>query len=78
VCQVRLGVLDVGSNSVHPLVVDAHLGAHPTPMASEKVMLQLAELEGVSPGRAHQLVAGALVTETAMRAPRLSQLEICP
>jgi exopolyphosphatase/guanosine-5'-triphosphate,3'-diphosphate pyrophosphatase len=38
----------------------------------------LAELEGVSPGREHQLVAGALVAETAMRALRLSELEICP
>jgi exopolyphosphatase / guanosine-5'-triphosphate,3'-diphosphate pyrophosphatase len=38
----------------------------------------LAELEGVSPSRAHQLVAGALVAETAMRALRLSELEICP
>jgi exopolyphosphatase/guanosine-5'-triphosphate,3'-diphosphate pyrophosphatase len=40
---VRLGVLDVGSNTVHLLVVDAHRGAHPTPMHSEKVVLRLAE-----------------------------------
>ncbi|MEU0765268.1 Ppx/GppA family phosphatase, partial [Streptomyces microflavus] len=26
---MRLGVLDVGSNTVHRLVVDAHHGAHP-------------------------------------------------
>jgi exopolyphosphatase/guanosine-5'-triphosphate,3'-diphosphate pyrophosphatase len=38
----------------------------------------LAELEGVSPSRAHQLVAGAVVAEAAMRALGLSQLEICP
>ncbi len=38
----------------------------------------LAELEGVSPSRAHQLVAGALVAEAAMRAMRVTQLEICP
>ncbi|WP_300008323.1 Ppx/GppA phosphatase family protein [Pseudonocardia sp.] len=38
----------------------------------------LAELEGVSPSRAHQLVAGALVAEAAMRALRITQLEICP
>lgn len=38
----------------------------------------LAELEGVSPSRAHQLVAGALVAEAAMRALRVSELEICP
>jgi len=40
---VRLGVLDVGSNTVHLLVVDAHVGAHPTPTASEKTVLRLSE-----------------------------------
>jgi exopolyphosphatase / guanosine-5'-triphosphate,3'-diphosphate pyrophosphatase len=40
---VRLGVLDVGSNTVHLLVVDAHRGAHPTPTHSEKTVLRLAE-----------------------------------
>jgi exopolyphosphatase / guanosine-5'-triphosphate,3'-diphosphate pyrophosphatase len=43
VLDVRLGVLDVGSNTVHLLVVDAHRGAHPTPMSSEKTVLRLAE-----------------------------------
>src|SRR3954464_15754245 len=40
---VRLGVLDVGSNTVHLLVVDALRGGHPTPMTSEKSELRLAE-----------------------------------
>ena len=40
---MRLGVLDVGSNTVHLLVVDAHRGAHPTPMHSDKADLRLAE-----------------------------------
>ena len=40
---MRLGVLDVGSNTVHLLVVDAHPGGHPTPMFSEKSQLRLAE-----------------------------------
>lgn len=40
---MRLGVLDVGSNTVHLLVVDAHHGAHPWPAHSEKVVLRLAE-----------------------------------
>jgi exopolyphosphatase/guanosine-5'-triphosphate,3'-diphosphate pyrophosphatase len=40
---VRLGVLDVGSNTVHLLVVDAHRGGHPTPMSSTKAALRLAE-----------------------------------
>jgi exopolyphosphatase/guanosine-5'-triphosphate,3'-diphosphate pyrophosphatase len=41
--HVRLGVLDVGSNTVHLLVVDAHRGGHPTPMSSTKAALRLAE-----------------------------------
>jgi exopolyphosphatase/guanosine-5'-triphosphate,3'-diphosphate pyrophosphatase len=40
---VRLGVLDVGSNTVHLLVVDAHRGAHPLPTRSVKSTLRLAE-----------------------------------
>ncbi|MEU5548446.1 Ppx/GppA phosphatase family protein [Micromonospora sp. NPDC047793] len=43
---MRLGVLDVGSNTVHLLVVDAHRGAHPWPAHSEKVVLRLAEQIG--------------------------------
>lgn len=39
---MRLGVLDVGSNTVHLLVVDAHRGGHPTPQLSEKSPLELA------------------------------------
>jgi exopolyphosphatase/guanosine-5'-triphosphate,3'-diphosphate pyrophosphatase len=38
----------------------------------------LAELEGVSPSRAHQLVAGALVAAATMRALSRPELEICP
>jgi exopolyphosphatase/guanosine-5'-triphosphate,3'-diphosphate pyrophosphatase len=41
---VRLGVLDVGSNTVHLLVVDAHEGGHPDPVRSHKTQLRLAEL----------------------------------
>jgi exopolyphosphatase / guanosine-5'-triphosphate,3'-diphosphate pyrophosphatase len=43
---MRLGVLDVGSNTVHLLVVDAHRGAHPWPTYSEKSVLRLAERIG--------------------------------
>src|SRR5436305_1549956 len=38
---MRLGVLDVGSNTVHLLVVDAHRGAQPTPQLSRKSVLRL-------------------------------------
>ncbi|MGW1722188.1 Ppx/GppA phosphatase family protein [Streptomyces sp. NPDC002306] len=41
---MRLGVLDVGSNTVHLLVVDAHRGAHPLPAHSHKAELRLAQL----------------------------------
>ena len=41
---MRLGVLDVGSNTVHLLVVDAHRGGHPDPVRSHKTDLHLAEL----------------------------------
>ena len=43
---MRLGVLDVGSNTVHLLVVDAHRGAHPTPMHDERSVLRLSEHVG--------------------------------
>jgi exopolyphosphatase/guanosine-5'-triphosphate,3'-diphosphate pyrophosphatase len=43
---MRLGVLDVGSNTVHLIVVDAHQGAHPTPMHDDRWLLGLAEQIG--------------------------------
>jgi exopolyphosphatase / guanosine-5'-triphosphate,3'-diphosphate pyrophosphatase len=40
---MRLGVLDVGSNTVHFLVVDAYRGARPTPVYSHKAELRLGD-----------------------------------
>lgn len=40
---MRLGVIDVGSNTVHLLVVDAHVGAQPLPAYSHKLQLRLSE-----------------------------------
>jgi exopolyphosphatase/guanosine-5'-triphosphate,3'-diphosphate pyrophosphatase len=61
---MRLGVLDVGSNTVHLLVVDAHRGAQPTPQLSRKRELRLAEhLDGkgrLSDQGAADLVAAAV------------------
>jgi exopolyphosphatase / guanosine-5'-triphosphate,3'-diphosphate pyrophosphatase len=66
---MRLGVLDVGSNTVHLLVVDAHLGAHPWPAHSEKSVLRLAEQ--IRPdGRLSREGADALVA--AVKAARRS------
>ncbi|QES49485.1 exopolyphosphatase [Streptomyces venezuelae] len=58
---MRLGVLDVGSNTVHLLVVDAHPGARPLPAHSHKVELRLAQLlddrGAVSPEGVERLVS---------------------
>ncbi|GAB2819512.1 Ppx/GppA phosphatase family protein [Streptomyces chlorus] len=57
---MRLGVLDVGSNTVHLLVVDAHPGACPLPAHSHKVELRLAQLldadGAISPGGMDQVI----------------------
>jgi exopolyphosphatase/guanosine-5'-triphosphate,3'-diphosphate pyrophosphatase len=60
---MRLGVLDVGSNTVHLLVVDAHRGGHPMPTHSEKSVLRLAEL--ITDGRLSKNGATALVEAVA-------------
>jgi exopolyphosphatase / guanosine-5'-triphosphate,3'-diphosphate pyrophosphatase len=41
---MRQGVLDVGSNTVHLLLVDAYQGGHPLPVLKERTELRLAEL----------------------------------
>ena len=57
---MRLGVIDIGSNTVHLLVVDAHPGAQPLPTFSHKTELRLSEsldLDGrVSDATADRLV----------------------
>jgi exopolyphosphatase/guanosine-5'-triphosphate,3'-diphosphate pyrophosphatase len=45
---VRLGVLDVGSNTIHLQVMDAHPGARPTPTTNYKVELRLTEYLDIS------------------------------
>ena len=40
---MRLGVLDIGSNTGHLLVVDAYRGAAPMPASSYKEPLRLSE-----------------------------------
>ena len=56
-------MLDVGSNTVHLLVVDAHRGGHPTPTRSEKTELRLAE--HLARGRLTRAGADALVRAVA-------------
>ncbi|MFF5156501.1 Ppx/GppA family phosphatase [Streptomyces sp. NPDC000348] len=66
---MRLGVLDVGSNTVHLLVVDAHPGARPLPAHSHKAELRLAQLldgdGAIGPEGVDRLVA---VVHDALRA----------
>ncbi|MGN6782625.1 MAG: Ppx/GppA phosphatase family protein [Marmoricola sp.] len=58
---MRLGVLDIGSNTGHLLVVDAHAGAAPLPASSAKEPLRLAEhltdTGAVAPSGVEALVA---------------------
>ncbi len=57
---MRLGVVDIGSNTVHLLVVDAHPGAHPLPAFSHKTELRLSE--SLDPqGRVEEAVVDRLV-----------------
>ncbi len=66
---MRLGVLDVGSNTVHLLVVDAYQGAHPWPAYSEKAELRLAERIGadgeLTPAGARALVEAVVQARDA-------------
>jgi exopolyphosphatase/guanosine-5'-triphosphate,3'-diphosphate pyrophosphatase len=66
---MRLGVLDVGSNTVHLLVVDAHRGAHPWPAHSDKAVLRLAERIG-----ADELVRAVNAARKAARDHRAEEM----
>jgi exopolyphosphatase / guanosine-5'-triphosphate,3'-diphosphate pyrophosphatase len=71
---MRLGVLDVGSNTIHLLVVDAHLGAHPWPAHSEKVVLRLAEQIGPD-GRLSDAGANSLVEAVSTAQKSVAHLD---
>lgn len=65
---MRLGVLDIGSNTGHLLVVDAHRGAAPLPAYSYKEPLRLAEhLDAGGAVTAAGIDALALFTAQAQR-----------
>lgn len=38
----------------------------------------LAEIDGVSTGRAHQILAGAIVAEAVMRRLGIDEVDVCP
>lgn len=75
---MRLGVLDVGSNTVHLLVVDAHRGAHPWPAHSEKTTLRLAEELGpggvISPRSSDALLDAVAKAAGSARRLRVDEL----
>ncbi|GAA0709546.1 Ppx/GppA family phosphatase [Dactylosporangium roseum] len=75
---MRLGVLDVGSNTVHLLLVDAHHGAHPWPAHSQKAELRLAERIGkdgeLSKAGADSLVAAVAQARDAAAALKTDDL----
>ncbi|PMR60597.1 hypothetical protein C1A38_13420 [Verrucosispora sp. ts21] len=72
---MRLGVLDVGSNTVHLLVVDAHRGAHPWPAHSEKAVLRLAE-QLTPDGALPETAADALVEAVGAARASATALEV--
>ena len=75
---MRLGVLDVGSNTVHLVVVDAHRGGHPWPAHSRKTVLRLVGHLGpggeIRPEEADALVAA--VAEARAAADQLGVEEL--
>lgn len=75
---VRLGVLDVGSNTVHLLVVDAHHGAAPRSAYSYKSELRLAEFLRDDGGIADAGIAAltAFVAEAATIAEQVGAEEL--
>ena len=68
---MRLGVLDVGSNTVHMLVVDAYPGARPLPAFSHKVELSLAA--HLEPGSTLSKVGEERLTEVVAESMRIAE-----
>jgi exopolyphosphatase/guanosine-5'-triphosphate,3'-diphosphate pyrophosphatase len=66
---MRLGVIDVGSNTVHLLVVDAHPGASPVPYHSQRSVLRLMrylDSTGAITEEGQQLIVGAIHRAVAL------------
>ena len=69
--RMRLGVLDVGSNTVHLLVVDAHPGAQPLAASSTRRLLRLAE--HLDPGGAIDDAGVAALTRAVAEAAEAAE-----
>lgn len=72
---MRLGVLDVGSNTVHFVVVDAHRGGHPTPMNDTKTRLRL--IEYLDDDNCISTVGVARLVEAVQEAADLAKVTKC-
>ena len=59
-------------------VLDAVVLREWIPKLVEMTAAEIADLPGVSPSRAHQILAGALVADAVMDLFDLAELEICP
>jgi exopolyphosphatase / guanosine-5'-triphosphate,3'-diphosphate pyrophosphatase len=68
---MRLGVLDVGSNTVHMLVVDAHPGGQPLPAFSHKAELSLAA--HLEPDNTLSAAGEKRLTEVVLDALRIAE-----
>jgi exopolyphosphatase / guanosine-5'-triphosphate,3'-diphosphate pyrophosphatase len=68
---MRLGVLDVGSNTVHLLVVDAYPGARPLPAFSHKTELRLAA--HLEPGNTLSKTGEERLTTVVQEALRIAE-----
>jgi exopolyphosphatase/guanosine-5'-triphosphate,3'-diphosphate pyrophosphatase len=69
------------SSDAGPLVrrvLDAETLRETIPTLLEMTPEEVGELPGVSPSRAHQIVAGALVADAVLDLFDLAELEICP
>ena len=68
---MRLGVLDVGSNTVHLLVVDAHPGARPVPSSTHKTvvrMMRFLAADGSITDEGVERITGAITSAVASAA----------
>jgi exopolyphosphatase / guanosine-5'-triphosphate,3'-diphosphate pyrophosphatase len=72
------GAAPSGEGPLVRRVLDASVLHDLVPKLAEMSPEEVADLPGVSPSRAHQIVAGALVADAVMDLFDLPELEICP
>ena len=77
---MRLGVLDVGSNTIHLQVVDAYEGARPDPTTNLKIDLRLSEFlssDGIISAEGVKQLKGA-IRECVIEARKVNSEELLP